>query len=690
MASDQDDSSNVGLAEELRRGRQAVADRDRKVMIFRGGMPGESRSFRFDKERIVIGSVVSADVRIVGEGVEPIHAVVELTPEPMIYDLASSTGVFVEGAKVIAHELKNGDVITIGRAKLSFALENRAQVAQSMGVERVRWTQGRTLFLSDDEDFKPLLLEEEADEIFDYRPAQKSALEVVMGWHQTVLDIEHFVREKAVTVGVFPKSHFGIPPLLSASNHPIVTRSGEEFILNLDRQMRGVMFKRGKLMSMQEMLDTSVKGEHGFQVPIGKEDFAKISIGEVDFFFSFTDAPPRLKRGRLLDRDVLFYKIFSASMVMTALTLYGLNSMRVVPTLEAEQIPDRLATILYAPEKYAPKPKEPEPTAKNPEQVKPPEPVKPPHPQPHPTVKLDIKPNPENQKHPIPKVMDTGDKHTTHANHNSRHHPAPSHAQGAAKEGAGERHSGKEGSRGHRNAAPDKNHQVRAAVPSPNAGKGAGGNHSQLHDFGNVDFLKGAEGKIENILSGAGAQLGKGGEKVKGLSGFDTRGNGGLALSGNGAGGGGTSELGAGLGDHGRGMGRVGTGLGAAGNGNGIIGGEARVAIRSGGPEEAVVMGSIDAGAVEAALLAHKDEFRLCYEREINAEHPDIAGRVGTMFVIGPGGRVTQAGIESTTLKNANVERCVIAVIKRIDFPIPRGGGIVQVTYPFKFSPVGH
>jgi hypothetical protein len=28
-------------------------------------------------------------------------------------------------------------------------------------------------------------------------------------------------------------------------------------------------------------------------------------------------------------------------------------------------------------------------------------------------------------------------------------------------------------------------------------------------------------------------------------------------------------------------------------------------------------------------------------------------------------------------------------VLKRIDFPIPRGAGVVQVAYPFKFTPVG-
>ena len=110
------------------------------------------------------------------------------------------------------------------------------------------------------------------------------------------------------------------------------------------------------------------------------------------------------------------------------------------------------------------------------------------------------------------------------------------------------------------------------------------------------------------------------------------------------------------------------------------------VKIKSGGPEEAIVMGAIDADAVEAALLAHRDEFRLCYEKEVNAGQPDLAGRIGTSFVIGVRGRVNKAGIASTSMKNINVERCVVKVIKRIQFPIQRGGGIVQVTYPFKFS----
>lgn len=682
------------LARALRAGREAVAERERKVAVLSGGIPGsEVATHRLDKDRLVVGSVVSADVRVVGDGVAPIHAVIEVAPEPqgcMIYDLASETGVFVNGAKVVTGPLKSGDQITIGRNVLTFRVEDRAQVLSQLGRERVRGTEGRAesaagrkLFYSADEDFRPLLLEEsmEVDEIFDYRPAQKTALEVVMSWHGTILGIEHFVGRRQVLLGSGRRCDFAIPPLLAAAEHALVTRTGEDYVLNLDSRMKGVVQRKGSLRALEDL-----RGESSW-LPIERDDFAKVSVGEVDFFLSFTQAPPRLKRARLFERDPLFRKIFTASLLLTGVTIYGLSSLRVVQTLEAEQIPERIATILYQPEKYAPREKAPAVATRPEEPAVAPKPVEPPKPKPQPTTKIEVRPNPNNANKPVPKEMSTGS--TPSKTQVAPKRPAPSKGQNAAKEGQGARAKGTEGSRGSKTAPVDKTPQKKAALPSPDGGKGPGGGNSQASpDIGNVDFLKGASGKIENILGNAGAQLGKQGDSLKGLGGFDTRGNGGLALSGQGKGGGGSSDLSAGLGNQGRGFGKVGTGLGAAGTGNGIIGGQARVPIRMGGNEETVVMGSIDADAIDAAMRAHADEFRVCYEREINAEHPGLGGRVGTTFVIGSSGRVSDAGIESSSLKNANVERCIITVIKRIAFPMPRGGGVVQVSYPFKFSPI--
>jgi outer membrane biosynthesis protein TonB len=436
----------------------------------------------------------------------------------------------------------------------------------------------------------------------------------------------------------------------------------------------------------------------GGQISLGDQDFAKLSVGEVDFYLSYTAAPPKLKMRQLFERDPFLFKVLFVSLAFTSAIIAALLNLDVTPTLEAEQIPDRIATILYQPEKYTEKVKiaQTEPAPPVEKEVKPPVPTPKPvakKPEPKPTVKVELTPHPIKTARPVPKEM-------TPAPVAAKPKPVPTatvaktqgskNHQNQAKEGEGAKAKGVSGTRGSKNAAPSKvaANQDKALRPSPNAGKGAGGGQSQVADVGNVDVMKDASAKIQDILGNAGAELGKGGERLKGFGGFTTQGSGGLALSGAGAGGGGTSDLSQGLGEKGRGGGKIGTGMGAAGSGTGIIGGRTRVALRTGGAEETVVTGSIDPDAILNAILAHKDEFRLCYEREINAETPNIGGSVSTTFVIGATGRVNQAGINSTTLKNANVERCVLNVIKRIEFPIPRGAGVVQVSYPFKFASV--
>lgn len=642
-------------------------------------------TFRLNKERIVIGSVESADVRLSGPGISPIHAVLEMTrtaagePSAIIYDLASDTGVKVNGAPAVTQILKSGDKLTIGGHVLGFSMGDIASSLAQIPRERVRESGGRKLIQDPGEDLSPLMLESEHDvrEIFDYRPAQKRALEVVMSWHGTILDVEHFVKEKAVTIGTARTSDFGIPPLLSAKRYAIVTRRGEDFVLNLDDRMKGVLQRKGGLENLEQVR------AQGSEVVIGNDDFAKVSIGDVDFYMSYTAAPPRLKGGNWFERDALLWKVLGASLALTGVTVNLLLGARVPQDLEAEKLPERLATILYQPEKFARKwnpetgvteaPKVEKVVQKKPE----PTPVK--------TVKVDLKPNPNNVNKEVPKEMKVSEVKPGGGKNAGKTGKSP--GQKEAKEGKGARAKGKEGTRGSKTAkVKEAKPQDKAMRPSPQGGQGSGGSTSQVSGIGNVDFLKGGAAKIADLLSSSSEKLGKGGERLKGFGGFTTQGGGGLALSGSGKGGGGTADSLGGLADKGTGGGKIGTGKGAAGTGSGIVGGQARVAIRSGGPEEAVVMGTIDADAVERALLAHRDEFRLCYEKEINAETPNLAGRVHTSFVIGTSGRVSQAGIESTTLKHPNTERCILSVIRRIDFPIPKGAGVVQVTYPFKFS----
>ncbi len=651
------------------------------------------RSFRFEKRRIVLGSVVSADVRVVGEGIAPIHAVLERDPETSeltLYDIASDTGVFVNGKRTITSSIKPGDSIALGSTQLSIGFEKEKQGAIP---EKIWKSGGENLYGDPQEDLAPLVLESmrEVNEIFDYRPSAKRAVEVVMSWHGSILDIEHFVDRSSVTIGPQRSCDFGIPPVLGPRAERLIEFTQGRFVLHHHAKMTGVVQSKGQLRKLQDLSST---------VEFGVDDFAKVSVGEVDFYLSFTAAPPRLKRRRVVEKDPAFRRTLGASLLFMALLLWALIRMEGSQMVEMEELPERIATILYQPEKFTSMVKpEPKPLEKVEKKEKP-QPKKEPVPPKPKKITLDIKPSekpplkeipkeltlePEKKAPSVPKVAQKRPGPATPSKPKSQ--PLPKQNQG--NEGAGERAKGTEGKRGAPHAPKSDTPQNKATRPGPSAQSGGVGSvKSQVQGAGNIGMLEGVGSQIQNLLGGASAGLSKGGEKVRGFGVFNTEGNQGLALSGKGSGGGGSAEDLAGLSNHGKGGGRVGTGLGAAGKGGSIIGGKGRVVINTGGGDETVMLGAIDKSAVEAALLAHRDEFRLCYEREINAETPDLSGRVSTTFVIGSSGRVTQAGILSSSLGNANAEGCILDVIRRIAFPVPRGGGVVQVNYPFKFRSV--
>src|SRR5690606_12349206 len=78
------------------------------------------QSHQFLKEKIVIGRILSADVRIDDLRVSRIHALIECRDDGvMITDLASSHGTFLNGKKIVESKLKWGDKIRIGIVELS-------------------------------------------------------------------------------------------------------------------------------------------------------------------------------------------------------------------------------------------------------------------------------------------------------------------------------------------------------------------------------------------------------------------------------------------------------------------------------------------------------------------------------------------------------------------------------------------
>lgn len=494
-----------------------------------------------------------------------------------------------------------------------------------------------------------LLIEgDHLETIFDYRPLLKDTLEAVYSWNESILDVDHLINQDVMTI---PSVY------LNGQSFSVASKVGNRWNLNLDSKMSGIIYQNGELRSVQDLKKS------GQTISIGPEDFAKIDTGTISLYLSQTVAPPSLRKRRVLASDPFLAKTMVGSVIATLLLVVAASKVELPP--EPIQVSEPIMTIIYKPEDFTSRKMEPVQKQKVEQAQKTPEPEKP--------KKSEIdftKPKQEN-KIAQTKSSQPGKKQV---------------AQSQSKEGEGARAKGAEGSRGERNAKPSNSKQTAAKRPSPEAGEGRGGTKSEVADNGNLQMLKGATSKLLNLLGGSGQKTGKSGAKLSGFGGFSTEGNGGLALAGSGKGGGGNADtLLGGLGEKGRGGGKVGTGLGATGTGNSIVG-EKTLVLDVGGGEETVVVGSIDRDAIDAAIQAHRDEFRYCYEREINAGAPKISGKVITAFAIGASGKASQLAIASSTVNNSNVDRCVLGVLGRIQFPLPAGGVSVSIKYPFNFA----
>ncbi len=155
----------------------------------------------------------------------------------------------------------------------------------------------------------------------------------------------------------------------------------------------------------------------------------------------------------------------------------------------------------------------------------------------------------------------------------------------------------------------------------------------------------------------------------------------GFGRSGFGPGGGGSGwgTIGTGrYGTIGHGSG-TGSGYGVGGGRGGMRGRTAAVPTVSIGQPNS--QGDLDKAIIRRYIKRNIQKITYCYEKELLAK-PALAGTLNTQFFITPNGNVAMA---QATGFDREVASCVAKVIRDIEFPKPKGGGGVQVNYPFTF-----
>jgi hypothetical protein len=159
----------------------------------------------------------------------------------------------------------------------------------------------------------------------------------------------------------------------------------------------------------------------------------------------------------------------------------------------------------------------------------------------------------------------------------------------------------------------------------------------------------------------------------------------------------GFGKSGFGPGGGGTGWGTIGTGrYGTIGHGSGTGSGYGVGAGRGGmrgrraaTPEvrigNATATGDLDKNIIRRYIRRKLPQIKYCYEKQLLVK-PGLSGTVNSAFQISPQGSVLNSSASGVSDDVAN---CVADVIRTIQFPKPKGGGLVQVRYPFTFRATG-
>lgn len=605
-----------------------------------------------DQPILKIGSLLSNQGVVEGEGVEPIHAVIEEREGTWYVRDLSDSGITLNAKKLDA-ALKPGDSIGLGKVNLVFRkvevpIELPPDIPKDI-PEEVLEEIPKDIPLPDLSKlpYDGKMERRAKGSLFSPRTAQSlgDVLEVVAYWHNQVLEVEQFHPSfkdfSKVFIGDPTKTHFLAAGDKTISRFLFAEAGQNGYTLNL---LEGMTARVRGIDSVRELTAGSYK--------LTKKDIAHVRYGPVHYFLNFMK-PPKLELPPEGLKDPFLFGLTTVTLVLyfaIALALGFSNPSKkdeknediwaVVHTGKVEEVlkPESKPETVVE-EVQTPPPIAQEEEAKKVEPAPAQEPEKPkPEPKPEPRQVETLTKSKTQVEKPAPK-----EKPTQFGNEQ----------KGAPREGV--------------DATNVKGSEADNKKPSaPNLSKlGIG--------VGKIASTGGAGAIHTNFKNSPGGAGGGTGTAPK------TLGLGGL---------------------------QAGKSLGIAGAANAVnqFGGAKMVnendAAKSfKGAREAVnvnvnvraadplISGGLSQEEIQTVIDSNKNQIAHCYRRLLQKE-PGAAGRVSVRFTIGSSGSVSKIEIERSTFTDQEIGTCIMGVVKRFKFAAPKGGQDVKVSYPFMFNPV--
>jgi outer membrane biosynthesis protein TonB len=633
----------------------------------------------FSSGRYLIGRTETCDLLINSEAVSTIHAVLEVKNNLIyVYDMNSTNGSYVDGEKIIAKQVKMGS--TISFANVEFVLEEYQEtkdlppVLETLAPDRGNAAPSKKPPIAPKVSQSgeivpalvfPLALDPRADKseyifedsenlypIFKY-DYSKQAAEVIILHNERVYSFDHIpsVDGEYSLVGMSSKEADLEFPYLGKTEKVsfIEVRAGQVSVHKLFGY---------DIFMLSDQKEKTVNQLTGL-IELKPQDIVRFSKGSIQIYVRLVEAPPKVKSAPIIKRDPLLRKnlLLGTFIGFLASVIILFSQFENTEEKKEELAPERLATILYKQKLTISKEKAVEKTPDKPKviqkappkvAVKPPEPEKVPQP--------DVK-KPDIKEIPKPTVKEAGDI------------KAPT--KQVVKKGETQK--------------PDKRLTNNSSAPPKPSSSTLSNNKPKsfskvnLNTAGPVDVYKSADFSSSiNTLMAKGGSLE--GIKTQGVSGSSGNLAGGISSgSGSSTGTLKKAEIGSNVGS------LTGNTKGIIGTSKGAEGLSAKKGIYTAGiPAETVVLGSMDPDIIRKILLDHLPQFRYCYQSELDRTGSEVQGTIKLDFNIGASGHVTSAGVDDSNL-STDVKKCVVKVLRGIQFPEPLGGGTVEVKQPMNF-----
>ncbi|MGE5087100.1 MAG: AgmX/PglI C-terminal domain-containing protein, partial [Bacillota bacterium] len=679
---------------------------------------------QFDQEQIVIGHSGEVNLDLDGEGVSPIHCLIERRDTGYyICDLGSSNGTFKNGQAVLDESISSGDEVEVGPFKIVFfqgvpkpkvaptgATETKAEetvVAATIVAEEppkptalpmppaavVKKEEIKVVPTIPVEtpkvDEKPVIVAapvrpeirsekssykkkkkgktfappSEVKDLKSYlKPSKGSTVQVIVAWKERILNTYNFKETKTIRVNAGGENDIALPDGLVPKGYPIIDFSGG-LRVNTTADMGLEMVSANGRLDIEELKKSgkSTSGGVGFATRVDQNEMLCISLPG-GYLNLYVRFVPQAP-------VVPIANVMLSSSEMTGLVMsiimVGLLALYISATTPKNWEENKQEDVQRIAQIVFNKKPTPTPT---------PTPPAPPAPTPTPPPQV-AKPTPT----PTPKKIVVADKDKV-AQKKGPAQPAAAKNEVAAR--ASE-------------VAPKPNAQDRTKKFTSTrqggaikTGQTAGANAKSANkDLSKVGLFSafgggGARAKIDQAYTGAGEVLGMA-DKATGTSGFNENRAGddlGSKFKDAGAGGKGTATQGiAGIGTKGRGSGQAAYGASEG------FGSKTSVAIEGGGMEESFD-GTIDKEAIRRVIRAKLHEVKSCYERALNTleKGRKLEGKIVLGWDIVEKGQARNVKVKSSTLGNAAVENCIRDRLASWTFPEPPPGLVAEVqAYPF-------